>query len=200
MIKVVIFDLGGVCFDVGWLKINDEMLKRFGINILIKSSNNYEQLSKYYNWSLEGKKDVVDFFSKLSKKEDVSKIIEFYKMLYKKYKKPNRKIITLIRRLRKKFTVIGLTDTNKIHFEVHAEDGTLDNFDEVFTSFKLGSRKSDKTTFYKVLRKINAKPEEVVFIDDNDKNIEAAKSAGILTIKYNNYAQLIANLKRLAIL
>lgn len=49
MIKVIIFDLGGVCFEIDWLKINDEMVKKFNITTLVKSAGNKKAI-KYINY------------------------------------------------------------------------------------------------------------------------------------------------------
>jgi len=42
---------------------------------------------------------------------------------------------------------------------------------------------------------MNLKPEEVLFIDDNAKNIEVAKSLGMQTINYIDYKSLVKELK-----
>lgn len=53
MIKAIIFDLW-VCFEVDWLKINKEMIKKFNISTLVKSAGN-ETAIKYYKDALEGR-------------------------------------------------------------------------------------------------------------------------------------------------
>ena len=54
-----------------------------------------------------------------------------------------------------------------------------------FTSYDLGLLKPDPLIYKVVLQKLGAKPQEVIFIDDKKKNIEAAKSLGILGIVFN---------------
>ncbi len=49
-----------------------------------------------------------------------------------------------------------------------------------FTSYDLGLLKPDPLIYQVVLQKLGAKPQEVIFIDDKKKNVEAAKSHGIL--------------------
>ena len=55
---------------------------------------------------------------------------------------------------------------------------------------ELESIKEDSITFVKVLDKINAKPEETIFIDDLITNINVAKSIGIEGIQFINAKQL----------
>ena len=54
-----------------------------------------------------------------------------------------------------------------------------------FTSYDLGLLKPDPLIYQVVLQKLGAKPQEVIFIDDKLKNVEAAKSLGIWGIVFN---------------
>lgn len=53
-----------------------------------------------------------------------------------------------------------------------------------------GVSKPDKESFELVLKQLEAKPIETLFIDDNAKNISAAKNLGLNTIKFVNPTQL----------
>ena len=55
---------------------------------------------------------------------------------------------------------------------------------------ELESIKEDSITFVKVLDKINAKPEETIFIDDLITNINVAESVGIQGIQFINAKKL----------
>ena len=59
-------------------------------------------------------------------------------------------------------------------------------FDQVFTSGHAGMRKPDLGFYYHVLEEINLAPEEVVFIDDKEVNVLAAKSLGITGIVFDD--------------
>lgn len=52
-------------------------------------------------------------------------------------------------------------------------------FDGVFCTCDIGYDKSEPEFFHKVLKELNLAPEEVLFFDDREKNIETAKSLGI---------------------
>ena len=62
---------------------------------------------------------------------------------------------------------------------------TLAAEDKIFVSYELGLLKPDKAIYQSVLAKLNAKPEEVIFIDDKRENVEAAKSLGINGIVFD---------------
>ena len=195
MIKAIIFDLGGVCFEIDWLKINEEMIKKFNITTLVKSAGN-EKAIEYYKEALEGKRHPKDMFKELDKENhNLDEVIKFYKEMYKKYKKHNPKIYALIKKLKNKFVLVCLSDTNSIHFEAHQEQETVKDFHKVFTSFQIGSIKRDANTFKRVIDSLSITPEEALFIDDNEKNIETASSLDIQTIKYTGYKELVKELK-----
>ena len=65
----------------------------------------------------------------------------------------------------------------------------------IFVSYELGLLKPDIKIYQTVLQKLNALPEEVIFVDDKIKNVEAAKSIGIygIVFKQHTIAQEIAN-------
>lgn len=182
MIKAIIFDLIEVCFEIDWLKINEEMIKRFNITTLVKSAGN-EKAIQYYKEALEGKRPAREMFKELNKENhDLEEVVKYYK------------------EIKRKNNGYCLTDTNSIHFEAHQEQGTTADFHKVFASFKLGHIKRDVNAFKKVIKDVNFKPEEIVFIDDNENNVEVAKSLGINGIKYEDYEKLIEQLKSLDII
>lgn len=65
----------------------------------------------------------------------------------------------------------------------------------LFLSYELGLLKPDIEIYQKVLQKLKALPEEVIFVDDKPKNVAAAESIGIHGIIFdkNTIAQEILN-------
>ena len=59
----------------------------------------------------------------------------------------------------------------------------LANYDYTFLSFEIGIKKPHKEIFEYVMNNTDFKPEDILFIDDKDKNIETAKSMGWHTLK-----------------
>jgi len=58
----------------------------------------------------------------------------------------------------------------------------LKNYDYVFLSFEMGCRKPDIIIFEKIQSKIPFRKEDILFIDDKEKNIKAAKEFGWNTL------------------
>ncbi len=201
MIKTIIFDLGSVCFDIDWKKIDEDMSKRYGISTLIRSSYG-PKINEIYNKSQKGKAKMLDVFTEICKDKNLNpkEVTEYYKELYMKYKKVNKEVKNIINKLKNKFKVVCYTDTNDIHFQAHIEQSHLKSFDISFTSFDIGKIKREKGAFDKIINDLKVKPEEIVLIDDHPKNIDNAKSIGIKTIKFENFDQMKRELKNLGVI
>ena len=72
-------------------------------------------------------------------------------------------------------------------------------FKENFISGDLKVAKPNSKIYKIALEKLNIKPEECIFIDDQTKNCEAAKKLGIKSIVFKNPTQLKKELARFSI-
>ena len=96
--------------------------------------------------------------------------------------------LTLLRKLRQRFNVMMLSNTNPIMFdtkiaECFAQEGLsiTDYFDDVYLSYRLKSCKPDIAIFKKVIELPRIVPQETLFFDDSQKNLDAAASLGFKT-------------------
>ena len=96
--------------------------------------------------------------------------------------------LTLLRKLRQRFNVMMLSNTNPIMFdtkiaECFAQEGLsiTDYFDDVYLSYRLKSCKPDIAIFKKVIELSRIVPQENLFFDDSQKNLDAAASLGFKT-------------------
>ena len=62
--------------------------------------------------------------------------------------------------------------------------GYADVFDGEFYSCRMGYMKPDTDYFYSILNSLSVPPERLLFIDDRERNVAAAKSVGIHGVKY----------------
>ena len=58
-------------------------------------------------------------------------------------------------------------------------------FDELFFSCQLGALKPDQRFFYLIQERLGVDPSEILFIDDQLKNVEAAQSLGMVAEVYH---------------
>lgn len=68
-------------------------------------------------------------------------------------------------------------------------------FDEVSYSYETGVSKPNRKAYQTILKKLNSRPEESLFIDDSKTNTDAAKAVGLEIIIFENPEQLRMELK-----
>jgi HAD superfamily hydrolase (TIGR01509 family) len=104
----------------------------------------------------------------------------------------------IINDLKKNYRVAGFTNMSPEMFAFYTAKWQFDRvFNKVFHSGELGIRKPEKRAFQAILKKLKTKPENVIFIDDREENVEGAKKAGIQGVQFKNPAQLVRALQQL---
>jgi len=194
MIKLIIFDAGGVLYT-GSQKIVDEAIRKFlkkhGINDLKKSNKVWSKIEKlvsigkislreaHERW-LKGvglSKALADEWAEVDRKE-----------IWGKFKKTPG-INKLLKKLKKKYILTVLSDTIESKQEKIEKMKIVGVnhkfFDEIFTSHDLGTCKPSKKAFYAPLKKFNVKPKETLFIGDACDELKGAKKIGLATIGFN---------------
>lgn len=80
--------------------------------------------------------------------------------------------------------VACLSNTNILHVERQwAEFGIYELFDGIYLSNEMGIVKPDAEAFAHVVEKLDVLPEQILFLDDNQINVEGARAAGLLAEK-----------------
>lgn len=100
---------------------------------------------------------------------------------------PNHRLASL-RALRDKHKIFMLSNTNPIMFEskirrcFNGEGKEMeDYFDGIVTSYKALCAKPDEAIFRYAIKHLGIKPEETLFFDDSQKNLDAAALLGFKT-------------------
>lgn len=71
-------------------------------------------------------------------------------------------------------------------------------FDHIFAANDLGLSKRDPQAYIFIANKLHLDPKEIVYVDDQSGNVEAANEAGLTAFQYNNDNQeTIARIKSL---
>lgn len=77
--------------------------------------------------------------------------------------------------------------------------GYLEKFNRIFNSSEIGHAKPAPEIFQHVCESLGLSPQELLFIDDSLKNIEAARALGFRAIQFRDLSQLRASLAEQAI-
>lgn len=100
-------------------------------------------------------------------------------------------VIPIVRELSEKYKLYLLSDHSKEWVEyIKQVHPFLKIFDKVFFSFEFKMTKRNPAVFKKILEELSVSPEECLFIDDHQRNIDNARLAGIEGICFKNAIQL----------
>ncbi len=120
---------------------------------------------------------------------------EWYDLSY-----PHDDFIAYLRALKSKYGICLLSNASSMFLRSLLDKHHLnDLFDEVFISAEIRLIKPHADYFEYALKRLHAKPEECVFIDDNVTNCEGARSVGIHAVVYKNAKQVAHDLLELGV-
>jgi len=185
MIDTIIFDLSEVCVN-GLMGFEKVLSRETGVNVFL--IDQYLHDSKMTD-AFTGKITERQYFEKF--KNDIENAVGG---LYSGMEMPALEIM-----IRRNFTEVpgmgkiivalkedkdyklGLLSDHMREWVEYIENTRcfLRFFDKKIYSFKSGYTKASSLAFEYALSKLQAKPENVLFIDDQSKNLEVAASAGI---------------------
>ena len=135
---------------------------------------------------LRGDADLADTIADVLKKWNSPYSVEQAIETHTKIVAMNPESIEVVRDLRKSGVPAYLA-TNQHEYRARYMSEVFkyaDTFDGEFYSCRLGARKPEPAYFYAILETLPYQPEQLLFIDDRDRNVDAAKSVGIHGVEY----------------
>jgi len=197
MIKTIIFDLGGVILKNAMRKINTLIAQELGLDRDYVIS----EVRKINPPLHKGKMSEEEFYKKFAEvlKTSPEFIKNYYTKEFEKYTGFNDDVVEIVKELKKKFILAVLSNTYEYHAKLNEKDPRFRLFDLIIFSHRVGMRKPDREIYEHILKRLNIKPDECIFIDDLPKNVEAAKNMGIKGILFQNAEQLKEDLKKLGV-
>lgn len=181
-VKVILFDLGGVLVELT------------GVPIMLKWTNRrYDAETLWEAWlnspavrSFEkGYSSAEQFADELiremdlpvGKAEFIDRFREWPKGLF-----PG--VSGLMERLKHRYTLACLSNSNVVHWPILMKDMGLENmFQYHFASHLMRKLKPDRESFEHVLQCLGCKASSVLFMDDNDMNVKSAQEIGMIAYK-----------------
>jgi putative hydrolase of the HAD superfamily len=129
--------------------------------------------------------------------------------LYFERMEPNRPMIEFVRRVRQDGLRTALLTNNVREWEPlwraklpalqgHPSGATLrgdDLFDVVVVSADVGMRKPEPAIYELTLERLGLRGEDCVFVDDLEPNCEAARTLGMVAVRFENPEQAIPELR-----
>ncbi|MEG8948034.1 HAD family hydrolase [Rosettibacter firmus] len=193
--SVIVFDLGNVLIPFDYGRIINK-LNSIEDGLGFKFANLYKEHYEFHRNFERGLVSREEFLNTMLDWTDHKINPDEFCKIYSDIFSLNENVISLIPVLKKNYTVLLLSNTNEIHEEYgyrHYE--FLKYFDKIFLSYKVGAVKPEEK-IYKAVETFSQKPSsEHLFIDDIPDYVEGAKKCGWDGIVFQNYEQLVNDLK-----
>ena len=192
MIKTIIFDLNKVL--VTYDKSGDEYFSKLGMSREEFWKDREQALEEY----TLGKITFDEFLLIQLKKSNLSNNkLKIIRELHDGGLRIVEGIIPLLESLRKKYKLILMAGEGKESVALKLDKFDLRKyFSEIYATY-ISKMNKTEIKFYKLILKENKlRPEEVLFIDDQQRYIDAAKKTGIKTVKFESVKQLIRELSK----
>lgn len=185
MIKNIIFDFGGVIYDIDHQRTKNAF-RELGLSNFDQLYGHHIQTKLFEDFEI-GKISAQDFRAALkihlpnSSDEQINMAWNAILLGF------NYSRFQLLEKIKQHYSLFLLSNTNIIHYNHYFGELEKENKLEQFNSFfkklyfshQIAMRKPEKEIYNFVLTDSELKPEETVFIDDYNINIEAANACGL---------------------
>lgn len=191
MITTVIFDIGEVYLH---LLVGSAKYVQQKMGTSVSETYFYEGLDPL----MLGQNTENEYWEDMIKKKSWNISVEDLKELVRKNFKEVKGTRKIIENLRQKGYKLALL-SNHVKEWVEYSELIFDYhklFHHTLYSYQLSLIKPDKDIFIALLKKLQVKPQECLFIDDSIKNIEAARELGMKTIQFISVKKLKKELKK----
>ena len=196
-IKHIIFDLGGVLFNINYKK-TEHAFNELGIKNASKFYSKQTQVEIFNQLECGklSKEKFIIHLKKYVKNVSENEIIHAWNSMLLDLPDEN---LLLLEKLHKKYSLFLLSNTNSIHItEIKNQIGKekwyrfCKNFKQVYLSYEVGMRKPDIEIFNYILKEHSIKESETLFIDDSLQHIEGAKKVGLNTYHIKSNERVIS--------
>ena len=197
--KAILFDMGNVLYFFDAKRSSKAFSEAVGVpEDKVWKTFFVSDLERAYT---RGEISSEDFYRKVSEHFPSKLSFAAFARLWNDIFTENREMEPLLKKLKKRYPLYLISNTNDLHFEyVRSRFRLLNHFTKCFPSHLVGHRKPDRAMFEHVLGEIKLRPEETIFIDDIDEFLRSAESLGIRGVKFTSCAALEKDLKRLNVL
>jgi epoxide hydrolase-like predicted phosphatase len=197
MIKAFLFDYGGVMTAGG---AGFELPERLAANIGVTDDEAWQMLGPVWSDYSRGKITEAELWAYVEK-EHGQPILAAQRDIWNKWPdmRPLPEMVELVRRLKAKGYRVGLLSAviPNTMAEIRSHGG-YDAFDFTILSCEVGYSKPDPEIYELAMRKLpGMQPDEVVFLDDQERFLVPAREMGMQTILVRNAAQAIEDAEAL---
>lgn len=196
--KLVLFDLGGVVVEVE----SDRLVLQ--VAQLLGRPFDEVQAAVYHDELLLpfelGRIRAPAYYEGLKAKLKIPWTYEQFVRAWNGIFRENKDVTFIMERLRRRHTLMALTNTNELHLGFIQKTVTsLGMLTDWIASCDVGVRKPDPRIYLLALERAKAKPSEAVYVDDRPEMVEAGRGVGLHAIRFENSRQLEQDLQAIGL-
>ena len=189
-IEAIIFDLGRVLVAIDNTLLVEQLFK--GLD-----ADNLQELGRKtmtdpamveFNTGRIGPKE---FHRRMCDAYQLGVDFDEFKQLWCRIFYPMDGMKDLIRQLRPNITLGMLSDTDPLHWNhIITTWPWLKMFETPTLSYQTGVMKPDPAIYLKAAENVNTSPENCLYIDDLQDNVEGARAVGMTALQFENISQI----------
>jgi putative hydrolase of the HAD superfamily len=194
MVKAFVVDFGGVLADEGFRKGLEAIAGKNGLDP--KEFFSVARNLIYETGYVTGKTDEHGYWEEVRLKTKVrNDDKELRREILNRFRlRPP--MLEEITRIKAAGVIVALlSDQTDWLDEINRETPFYHYFDYIFNSFDMKKSKKDSTLFDDVARQLAVNPQEILFVDDTNENVERAQARGWKTLHFTSVEEFRQALK-----
>ena len=193
MIKVIIFDLGGVLIDLNFDLFFKSVSQLTGLPVQELSKHKYSTIvNRFSAGEITGEQLHGELCNLSQSNISFEKLKQIWPDVLTAQKDDVAKIVT---GLHQTFQLALLSNTDPWHFEYCRQHFPIvKTFEHIFLSYEFHLLKPDPEFYIKVSQSLGVKHDECLFIDDTEVNVKSAEDVGYHVIHFKDAEQLTKEL------
>lgn len=188
--EYILFDLGGVLIDIDYHATTSAFanLNVPNFDEIYSQALQTDLFDRFETGKISSQHFINLLLEKLPTRITPNEVVSAWNAMILDFQP---KKITYLESLRSSHKISLLSNTNDIHMDkvrrklkLVSDKSLEDYFDFIFLSQEIGYRKPEAAAFQLVCETLNAKPNEILFIDDSEQHIIGAQQVGMNTIHF----------------
>ena len=193
----MIFDLGGVTVELGVDGLIEQVCQKIGQEADAVRRVVYDDDLILFEL---GRISPEAYYEGLRKRLELRWSYEEFVVAWNSTLTEKLEVITILQRLRTRYTLAALTNTNRLHLDyLQSTMPSLGVFEHWIASCDVGLRKPDPKIYTLALQRAGVTPSASVYVDDRLELAQAGGAVGLTAIRFENGRQLEAELSALGI-
>ncbi len=193
--SAIVFDLGNVLIPFNYSLMTDRfnsIKPQLGDKFAAYYKNNYDIHRQFERGDISENDFIQEMLEVLEHKVDGNTFCQYFSQIFT----VNQDVAALLPKLKDKYKLVLLSNTNSIHREYGWKDNEfLKYFDKLILSYEVGAVKPEEKIYRSVEAFTNFSPEEHIFIDDVAEYVEGAQKSGWDAVQFLGYEKLMSDLK-----